>query len=346
METLHDRSIKKLVSDRGGEFLNEKFKKLSEEQGFTHFFSPPKTPQHNEFAKRANQTILEKAWCMLSTSNLPNCYWAEAVNTETLLSNFTPTPSRMNNFPFALWKKISPQIKNRIFGCGAIVSIPKNHWEWKLGPTASEGILLRYENEGSCYLPVVADKIHPGGEVLVDEVQDSQKNLAGDSSVVDEAHSPVERCCDQRVLLLANQRRVSRIKIIGLRHPTIITGDVTHQNILSYSRQANAFITVSDDSPQTFKKAITSQNKEVWIKAIEKELSSMNSMGVWEIVELRPAYRLVGTTWVFHSKRNHLNEIIEHKARLSAQGFTQTVSLRGVSYTQKTTKDKLRYKYK
>ncbi|MBW0471258.1 hypothetical protein O181_010973 [Austropuccinia psidii MF-1] len=74
MENIHDRSIKKLVSDRGGEFLNEKFKKLAEEQGFTHFFSPPETPQHNGFAERANRTILEKARCMPSTSNLPNNY--------------------------------------------------------------------------------------------------------------------------------------------------------------------------------------------------------------------------------------------------------------------------------
>ncbi|MBW0491336.1 hypothetical protein O181_031051 [Austropuccinia psidii MF-1] len=107
MENIHDCSIKKLVSDHGREFLNEKFKKLSEEQWFTHFFSPPETPQHNGFTEIANQTILEKAWCMLSTSNLPNCFWAEAVNTATLLSSFTPTPSRMNNCPFALWKKLS-----------------------------------------------------------------------------------------------------------------------------------------------------------------------------------------------------------------------------------------------
>ncbi|MBW0481185.1 hypothetical protein O181_020900 [Austropuccinia psidii MF-1] len=132
MENLHDHSIKKLVLDRGGELLNEKFKKLSEEQGFTHFFSPPETPKHNGFAERANQTILEKAWCMLSTSNLPSCYWAEAVNTATLLSNFTPTPSRMNNCLFALWKNTGPQVKKtRIFGCREIVSIPKSHQEWK-----------------------------------------------------------------------------------------------------------------------------------------------------------------------------------------------------------------------
>ncbi|MBW0575703.1 hypothetical protein O181_115418, partial [Austropuccinia psidii MF-1] len=35
-ENLHDRKLKKLVSDRGGEFLNQRFSKLSNEEGFLH----------------------------------------------------------------------------------------------------------------------------------------------------------------------------------------------------------------------------------------------------------------------------------------------------------------------
>ncbi|MBW0471259.1 hypothetical protein O181_010974 [Austropuccinia psidii MF-1] len=132
-------------------------------------------------------------------------------------------------------------------------------------------------------MPVMVNEIPPGGEVMVDEVQASQQNSPGVSSVVDETHSLVEECSDRRGLPSEEQPRASRIKIIGPRHPTIITGEVIHQNILPYSRRANALITVSDDSPQTFKKAITSKNKEVWVSAIKKELSSMNSMGVWEI---------------------------------------------------------------
>ncbi|MBW0526154.1 hypothetical protein O181_065869 [Austropuccinia psidii MF-1] len=54
MENLHDRTLKKLVVDRGGEFLNHQFKKLSEDCGFEHIMSPAETPQHNGFAERAN----------------------------------------------------------------------------------------------------------------------------------------------------------------------------------------------------------------------------------------------------------------------------------------------------
>ncbi|MBW0545799.1 hypothetical protein O181_085514 [Austropuccinia psidii MF-1] len=71
-------------------------------------------------------------------------------------------------------------------------------------------------------VPVVVDEIHPGGEVMVDEIQASQQNLTGDSSVVDEIHSPVGGNSDQGVLPLENQPRVSRIKVIGPWHPTIM----------------------------------------------------------------------------------------------------------------------------
>ncbi|MBW0507748.1 hypothetical protein O181_047463 [Austropuccinia psidii MF-1] len=152
METLHNQSLKKVLSDRSGEFLNEKFKSLSEAQGFTHVFLPIDTPKHNGFSGRANRTILEKAQCILNSSNLPNSYWAEAINTSAILSNLIPTSSRKNLSPYSLWKRTPAQIKNlRVFGCRAIVSIPKHNCDWKLGPIGQEGIMLGYEKYNSSY---------------------------------------------------------------------------------------------------------------------------------------------------------------------------------------------------
>ncbi|MBW0478821.1 hypothetical protein O181_018536 [Austropuccinia psidii MF-1] len=65
IENHHDRTLKKLVSDCGGEFLNEKFNSLSRDCGLQHIFAPHETPQHNGFAERANCTMLDKALCML-----------------------------------------------------------------------------------------------------------------------------------------------------------------------------------------------------------------------------------------------------------------------------------------
>ncbi|MBW0481110.1 hypothetical protein O181_020825 [Austropuccinia psidii MF-1] len=111
MENLHDNSLKKLVSDQGGEFMNNQFTQLAESQCFVNVFSHAKTPQHNGFAERSNQFILEKARCLLNSSNLPNCYWAEAINTSNFLCKIVPTLSRHNLSPYVLCRGLPPRIK-------------------------------------------------------------------------------------------------------------------------------------------------------------------------------------------------------------------------------------------
>ncbi|MBW0500559.1 hypothetical protein O181_040274 [Austropuccinia psidii MF-1] len=70
--------------------------------------------------------------------------------------------------------------------------------------------------------------------------------------------------------------------------------------------------------------AINSDSKDVWLEAIAKELESMDTLKVWDILQLDLSFKLLGTTSVFKIKRDHLCNITEHKARLCTQGFTQT----------------------
>ncbi|MBW0500222.1 hypothetical protein O181_039937 [Austropuccinia psidii MF-1] len=152
MENWHNRKIRKLISDRGGEFLNHKFETLANECGFVHIFAPPKTPEHNGFAERANCTILEKALCLMNPTNLPNQYWAEAVNTAVFLSNLSPTHSRNNKSPQFLWSNASPNLSGlHTFGCQSVIHNIKRQRNWKLSSPGQEGILLGFENEGTAY---------------------------------------------------------------------------------------------------------------------------------------------------------------------------------------------------
>ncbi|MBW0543225.1 hypothetical protein O181_082940 [Austropuccinia psidii MF-1] len=150
IENLHDPKIKTIVLDRGAEFVNEKFKKISQTDSFIHILSPPETPQHNGFSERANQTIIEKGRCILNHPNLPKKYWAEAVNTATFLSNLIPTPSRSNCSPYAIWKGLPPRVKRlQGFGCQAIILIPRSQKNCKFGPVGEEGVYLGYENDNT-----------------------------------------------------------------------------------------------------------------------------------------------------------------------------------------------------
>ncbi|MBW0499166.1 hypothetical protein O181_038881 [Austropuccinia psidii MF-1] len=273
METLHDQSLKKVVSDCGGEFLNEKFKSLSEAQGFTHIFSPANTPQHNGFAERAKRTILEKARCILNGSNLPDSYWAEAINTSKILSKIIPTPSRRNLSPYM-----------RAQDQSAIT------WGNYSAPT---------EMVDEAHL-VIAD--------LADEARSAESFEVIPERAQEEVDEPLASPDD-------NGEEEDETPSITRSHIKVIVED------------QKALITSASDCPRTYKKELASVDKALWEMAIKKELQAMNDLNVWDVVYLKSDYKLVGTTWVFRIKRNHLNEVTEHKARLCAQGFTQTPGL-------------------
>ncbi|MBW0463325.1 hypothetical protein O181_003040 [Austropuccinia psidii MF-1] len=85
-------------------------------------------------------------------SNLPQSFWAEAVNTATFLPNLIPTVHRDNKSPFVLWAEKIPLLKRlRTFCCKAFILIQQKYRGWKLAPTSEEGILLGFENDNSSY---------------------------------------------------------------------------------------------------------------------------------------------------------------------------------------------------
>ncbi|MBW0502615.1 hypothetical protein O181_042330, partial [Austropuccinia psidii MF-1] len=346
MENLHNRKLRKLVSDRGGEFLNHKFKTLSEKDGFQHVTSPSKTPQHNGFAERANQLILVKTRCILNHSKLPKDYWEEAVRTATAFSNVVPTPSRDNKSPFLLWRGLPPRLKNiQMFVCQAIIALQKGHREWKFGPSGSEGILLGFENDNTSYRILrtldrkvivtrhatfnedlfpgitgssgeltitwnsgdwpagMVDEVHTAASAPVDEFRADGPTPEGTASMVDESHMHREEVASTAEGIQASlpPSPRPRIKVIGPWHPTLITSDILEQNILPYTRRANALVTTTNNDPKTFCQALQLANKDSWVKAINKELGSMANLG-----------------------RDNLGKVVEHKARLCAQGFTQS----------------------
>ncbi|MBW0536559.1 hypothetical protein O181_076274 [Austropuccinia psidii MF-1] len=395
METQQNKKMKKLTSDRGGEFVNEKFKKLAEDCGFTHILSPPNTPEHNGYAKRCNRTILEKARCLMSMANLPNHYWAEAVNTAVFLSNLSPTPSRGNKSPYQLWNNLLPRLSRlRTFGCHAVIYNLKNQRDWKLAPPGQEGLLLGFENKNTSYrilrladLKVVItrnaifnENIFPrvlGGrsntpwtvtETSNHQLKQATKNVVP-SAVEPDLFSPIINCSEStettdQILThtddlpeetafeeadtaytqteaenicnnehpvnrqqTSNNDRTPKLKVIGPRHPTLITSNVDPLHILPYTRRPRSYFTVSEETPKTYSGALKSDNRSAWVNAIEKELANMDRLKVWNVIDCKKEHRLIGTTWVFKVKKNHLNQVIERKARLCAQGFRQTLGV-------------------
>ena len=65
-----------------------------------------------------NRTVVESARSMLSRSNMPNEFWAEAVNTAVYLQNRSPTTALDGITPYESLFNKKPDVTNlRVFGC-------------------------------------------------------------------------------------------------------------------------------------------------------------------------------------------------------------------------------------
>ncbi|MBW0482496.1 hypothetical protein O181_022211 [Austropuccinia psidii MF-1] len=358
IENIHDQKIKQLVTDGGGEFVNQQFKELANQNGFNHTIAPPYTPEHNRIAERANRTILDKAQCLLLTANLPNQYWAEAINTATFLTNILPTPSKKNLSPYLLWTTQSPKIKRiRTFGCKVVFLIPKQKRSWKLGPVVEEGVLLGFNNDSSYQIlklsdrkvycsrhvvffenkfPISKDSKESDVPLLINswcnseeeevffdcQEEMNEEETHNEENLISSESNDLDDDSEHSSLESRLPPNAGCIKVIGPQHPTLINSEIREENILPYSCRPTAFLSEAD--PLTYNQAINSKHHEHWLKAIAKELQNMTDLNFWEEVAVKEETKLIGTTWVFKTKRNDLNQIIEHKARLCAQGFSQT----------------------
>lgn len=66
-------------------------------------------------------------------------------------------------------------------------------------------------------------------------------------------------------------------------------------------------------------------------KAVLEEMKTLNDNDTWEMVQLPEGKRAVGNNWVFTVKYRLDGTVERHKARLIAQGFTQTY---GINYEE------------
>ncbi|KAI5328241.1 hypothetical protein L3X38_027638 [Prunus dulcis] len=136
--------IKKLRSDRGGEYTSLEFSKFCEELGLERQLTVAYSPQQNGVAERKNRTVVEMARTMMHEKQIPLKFWAEAVSTAIYLQNQSPTSALDNTTPFEKFRGRKLGVKHlRIFGslCYIHILSQKRH---KLEETGMKGVFLGY----------------------------------------------------------------------------------------------------------------------------------------------------------------------------------------------------------
>ena len=79
VENQKDKKIKRLRSDRGGEYGSSLLKSFCEKNGIVHEVTAPRTPEQNGIVERKNRTLKDMMNAMLISSGLPSNMLGEAI---------------------------------------------------------------------------------------------------------------------------------------------------------------------------------------------------------------------------------------------------------------------------
>ncbi|PHU05794.1 hypothetical protein BC332_26616 [Capsicum chinense] len=82
-----------------------------------------------------------------------------------------------------------------------------------------------------------------------------------------------------------------------------------------------------ENEPQTFKEAMSSSDSFFWKEAVNSEIDSILSNHTWELVDLPPGNKPLGSKWIFKRKMKTNGTIDKYKARLVVKGFKQKEDL-------------------
>ena len=79
VENQHNKKIKFLRSDHGGEYLSYVFGTHLRQCGIVSQLTPPGTPQRNGVSERRNHTLFDMVCSMMSLTDLPLSFWGYAL---------------------------------------------------------------------------------------------------------------------------------------------------------------------------------------------------------------------------------------------------------------------------
>ncbi|KAI7958937.1 hypothetical protein MJO28_002728 [Puccinia striiformis f. sp. tritici] len=326
------KTIKRIISDNGGEFKNIFFEDFCRSRGINHQFAPAYTPENNGVSERSNRAILDKARCLFAQANLSPRFWAEAVVTATDLCNLLPSRTRNFSIPYDTFFGRSVDIsKLRPFGCLAYLLIPEAVRTKKLDARSEKCIFVGYANNFSTYrfVKIESKSLCTSRNVTFDEtIFPSLSNESLDESSF--FFNPFETINDineeevDNFEPFPNQERVRPINDI--------IGDISSDNIISHPRRevAESFNTESpEDDTLSYNQAMSLPNKAKWEEALNKETENMKSYEVWDVIKRTAVEsytaedKPINCTWVFKIKPESSNQLEEHKARLCVQGFKE-----------------------
>ena len=329
--------VKYFRTDGGGEYEKE-LKEHLRTLGITHETTAPYSPQQNGVSERLNRTLNEMVRAMLLEANMPDCFWPDAILFAADIKNILPHSSIPNSTPYGLFLDEFPKYDIlRPFGCIVYPTIPKERMPKasKYRPRAYKGALVSNISSGTWrfwdFKRGEYDVI--SSAIFKETVFPEESDFANLSLLPHEPSSRQRKRVSTRREPSTPRREPTppvrqptpeifdEIVVLPGPPPTALKSEATTAPMPSTS----IFDPLPD--PLTYDEATSRHDAEHWIKAMEAELQSIEENKTWTLSRPPRDRRVIGTKWVFKTKRDGNNNFLRYKARLVAKGYSQIAGL-------------------
>ena len=89
---------------------------------------------------------------------------------------------------------------------------------------------------------------------------------------------------------------------------------------------------MGSNEPGTYKEAVSSRERDRWIKVMQAEIDSLLKNKTWILVTRKMMQKIIGCKWIFKKKvEASEGDRIRYKARLVAKGYNQR---EGIDYNE------------
>ena len=349
-----------LRTDRGGEFNSKEFEEYCKANGIKRQLTAAYTPQQNGTAERKNRSVMNMTRCMLLERSVPRSFWPEAAQYAVHILNRSPSAAVNEVTPEEKWSNNKPSVDHlRIFGCIAYAMVPYER-RIKLDEKSTKCVFFGLSKESKAYrlYDPKTKKILISRDVRFDEsngwdweAKTEEKELEWEETVEnvepeeedgEEGEGGEEEEGGEEGEGSGNGEEAE--DIAEQEEENTNHGSAQTQNVGGSGRKRQAPVWMKDyisgnagfiiaeegedvfalfiphEDPSSFEEA---EQEEVWRRAMEAEITSIEENKTWELMELPEGATVIGVKWVFKTKLNERGEIEKFKARLVAKGYHQ-----------------------
>ncbi|GJV81444.1 putative ribonuclease H-like domain-containing protein [Tanacetum coccineum] len=355
IENQLNHRVKIIRSDNGTEFKNRDMLEFCGNSGIKQEYSNARTPQQNGVVERQNRTLIEAARTMLSDSLLPTNFWAEAVSTACYVLNRVRVTKPQNKTPYELLFGQKPIISYiRPFGCHVTI-LDTLSVLGKFDGKSDEGFLVgtsevtksagtlqtpnanaSEEKDEDAELIVVPSAIMntvEKVETMKSSTNSKKEEILTESQQENEASSTATSEDNPKILAFRIE-----LEAIAQKHLGTVPKNNSTSTLLvnSGSELANTDDAQPVDQDDSNMPELTIFNKPQQgifdeVEAMQEELLQFRLQQVWILVDLPHGAKVIGTKWVYKTKRDERGVVVRNKAILVAQGHRQE---EGIDYDE------------